>query len=226
MRSVLSMIALSGLLTSGAALAQDKKTEKGPDLPKCPVMAEDTISLNVRTTTPEGPVYFCCTECVDKYAKDHAKYADKVKTQREALAKLPHVQVADPVDGKPVDKSIVSSKGADKVYFASEANKKTYEASPDKYKGGLLNGYTYQTTCPMMGEAIDPAAYVDLADGTRVYLCCKKCAGKLSGEPEKYAKKLASMGIMLDMDKIEAAGAKGGDAKKEAPKDDKKPAKP
>lgn len=227
MRRSISILAFSGLLLSGMVFGQDKEKGKpaadAAELPKCAVMADDTIALNVKTNTPDGPVYFCCPECVDKYAKEPAKFADAVKTQRAALAKRPHVQVADPVDGKPVTKSVILTSGTDKVYFASEDNKKKYEAAPDKYKGGLLNGYTYQTTCPLMGEAIDPTAFVDLADGSRVYLCCKKCPSKLTADPAKYSKKLMAMGIMLDMDKINAEATKAGAAEK---KDEKKPTKP
>lgn len=221
MRSLLGILALSAFAYGGMAFAQDKGKAAGPELPHCPVMGEDSISLNTHTSTPDGPVYFCCSECVEKYTKDPAKYADKVAAQRAALAKLPHVQVSDPVDGKPIAKSVMLTKGTDKVYFATEDNKKKYEATPDKYKGGLLASYSYQTTCPIMGEAIDPAAYVDLADGSRVYMCCKKCAGKLTGDPASYAKKLAAVGIVVDVDKLNA-GAKKSEGKSE----EKKPSKP
>ena len=221
----ISIFALSSLMFSAIAFGQDKAkpAADSAELPKCAVMQDDTMTLNVRTTTADGPVYFCCPECVDKYAKDPAKYAENVKAQRAALAKRPHVQVADPVDGKPITKSVMLTSGTNKIYFASEDNKKKYEAAPDKYKGGLLNSYSYQTTCPMMGEPIDPTASVELADGTRVYLCCNKCAGKLSGDPAKYSKKLMAMGIMLDMDKINAEAAKAGAGEK---KEEKKSGQP
>jgi Cu(I)/Ag(I) efflux system membrane fusion protein len=48
---------------------------------------------------------------------------------------------------------------------------------------------TPQTTCPVMGGAIDPAVFVEY-DGMRVYFCCKGCDQKFREDPEKYLTKL------------------------------------
>ncbi|MCP3916595.1 MAG: hypothetical protein GY711_13645 [bacterium] len=37
-------------------------------------------------------------------------------------------------------------------------------------------------TCPMSGEAIDEAAYIEHA-GQKVYFCCSKCIDAASGDP-------------------------------------------
>lgn len=50
-----------------------------------------------------------------------------------------------------------------------------------------------QTTCPVMGGAIDKNLYVDYK-GKRIYVCCEGCLAKLRKNPEKYLKKLATMG--------------------------------
>lgn len=50
-----------------------------------------------------------------------------------------------------------------------------------------------QTTCPVMGGDINKNFYVDYK-GKRIYVCCEGCLGELKKNPEKYIKKLESMG--------------------------------
>jgi YHS domain-containing protein len=50
-----------------------------------------------------------------------------------------------------------------------------------------------QTTCPVMGEAINKSVYVDY-NGKRVYFCCGMCPATFKKDPETYIKKLESMG--------------------------------
>jgi YHS domain-containing protein len=50
-----------------------------------------------------------------------------------------------------------------------------------------------QTTCPVMGGAIDKNQYVDYK-GKRIYVCCPDCIDKVKKNPEKYIKKLEKMG--------------------------------
>jgi YHS domain-containing protein len=73
-----------------------------------------------------------------------------------------------------------------------------YEGDPIKYASALANSYTYQTKCPVMGEDIDPKSFATLANGTKIYFCCKGCDKKLFADPAKYAPKLAAQGITFD----------------------------
>ena len=54
-----------------------------------------------------------------------------------------------------------------------------------------------QTTCPVMGGAVNTNIFVD-ADGKRIYLCCNGCIDAVKKEPSKYIKKLEAEGITLD----------------------------
>jgi len=54
-----------------------------------------------------------------------------------------------------------------------------------------------QTTCPVMGNKIDKRYYVDY-QGRRVYFCCPDCPGKFKADPEKYLKKMADQGVVLE----------------------------
>jgi YHS domain-containing protein len=46
-----------------------------------------------------------------------------------------------------------------------------------------------QSTCPVMGGAIDKNVYVEYK-GKKVYFCCSDCKPKFEKEPEKYVSKL------------------------------------
>ena len=53
-----------------------------------------------------------------------------------------------------------------------------------------------QTTCPVMGGAIDKNQYVD-HDGKRVYICCAGCEAPLKKNPATYIQKLEAEGITV-----------------------------
>ena len=182
--------------------------ESSAELPLCPIMGEP-VDFSQKTDTPDGPVYFCCKSCIKKYKKNPAKYAAKVAAQRAALRKLPQVQVACPLTGKPINRDMYTMVDGKKVYFCCAGCKGKFEASPKKYAKKLAASYTYQTRCPVTSEEIDPGTFLDLPGGKRVYFCCKGCEAKLLKNPAKYAKKLADQGTIIDPDKIKSAG-KGG----------------
>ncbi len=46
-----------------------------------------------------------------------------------------------------------------------------------------------QTTCPVMGGAINKAIFTEYK-GKKVYFCCSPCEEKFEAEPEKYIAKL------------------------------------
>ena len=54
-----------------------------------------------------------------------------------------------------------------------------------------------QTTCPVMGGAINKDLFVD-HDGKRIYVCCQGCIAPIEQDPEKYISKLESEGVVLD----------------------------
>jgi YHS domain-containing protein len=54
-----------------------------------------------------------------------------------------------------------------------------------------------QTTCPVMGGAINKKIYRDY-QGKRVYFCCGGCVAAFAKDPEKYMKKLQEAGVTLE----------------------------
>jgi YHS domain-containing protein len=63
--------------------------------------------------------------------------------------------------------------------------KKTEPAAPE----GLTSVVTEQTTCPVMGGAINKSMFTEYK-GKKVYFCCAGCKEKFEKEPEKYVVKL------------------------------------
>jgi len=166
-------------------------------LPKCPVTGEP-INLAVSVPTDEGPVFFCCKDCVSKYQADPAKYATRVAVQRKALANRPEVQVTCPVSKEPVDQDVFIESHGKKVYFCCKGCINKYQADPAKYASALSNSYTYQTKCPVMGEDINPKAVTTTAQGMNIYFCCKGCDKKFFKDPQKYAPNLVAQGFTVN----------------------------
>ena len=54
-----------------------------------------------------------------------------------------------------------------------------------------------QTTCPIMGGAINKKLYVDY-QGKRIYVCCAGCINAVKKDFAKYTKELEAKGITLD----------------------------
>lgn len=54
-----------------------------------------------------------------------------------------------------------------------------------------------QSTCPVMGGAVNKSIYVD-HNGKRVYLCCNACVSTFKADPDKYVKQLADAGVQLE----------------------------
>ena len=168
--SLIAMLAVGAGLTVRLALAGDEAkygaADKPAVLPKCPVM-DEVIDFTASTKTDDGPVFFCCTGCIEKYNKTPEKFAEKVAEQRKALKDRAKVQVLCPISGNAVSlKSSIEHEGQ-KVFFCCNDCIPKYQADPSKYKSAMANSYTYQTKCPVMGEGIDPQSSTVLATGSR-----------------------------------------------------------
>ncbi len=82
------------------------------------------------------------------------------------------------------------------AYCASAAAQAGAPADTAKTAQPAAAAITLQTTCPVMGGAIDKSQYVD-HDGKRVYICCKGCAAPLKKDPATYIKKLEDAGVTV-----------------------------
>lgn len=203
-KSVMGCIAVLGLAAMPVWAQHEGHGDHGKmamspakELPMCPVMGEP-INLAVSVPTDEGPVFFCCKDCVSKYQANPAKYATKVAAQRKAMAARPKVQVTCPVSKEPVDQDVFVESNGKKVYFCCKGCVNKYQRDPSKYAAALANSYTYQTKCPVMGEEINPKAFTTAANGMNIYFCCKGCDKKFFADPAKYAPNLVAQGFTVN----------------------------
>lgn len=193
-------LGLVALLSPSASAEEDGAKEKA-ELPQCPVM-DEAIDPTLKLATDDGPVYFCCSGCVDKYQKNAAKYAERVASQREGLKDLPKVQVSCPVSDEPIDSEVYSEKDDEKVYFCCPRCKARYDEDPDKYATEIANSQTIQTKCPLSGQPISPDAFVEFTSGHRIYFCCNRCTTKMKADAASLVDTLRDKGIYIRPDKL------------------------
>jgi len=117
-------------------------------------------------------------------------------------------QTTCPIMGMPIKKSIFVDYEGKRVYFCTESCPAEFKKDPAKYIKQLeAAGVTLekspsatgkpQTTCPILGGAIDKKVFADYG-GKRVYFCCDGCPQKFKEDPAKYVKKLEDEGVVLE----------------------------
>ena len=67
--------------------------------------------------------------------------------------------------------------------------KKKSEPAPAAETEKAVSAAIQQTTCPVMGNAINKDLFTEYK-GKKVYFCCLGCEEKFEAEPEKYIAKL------------------------------------
>jgi len=67
--------------------------------------------------------------------------------------------------------------------------KATVKTAETSLAGQSAAAVAEQTTCPVMGGAIDKSIFVEYK-GKKVYFCCKACVDTFRANPEKYLAKL------------------------------------
>lgn len=176
-------LSVVAMLTSGAALAQEKPKPLGPAPttqpaesaaePLCPVMGEP-IDRRSYTYDRGKRVYFCCERCKGTFESEPDRYVEGVRKQSDALPTL-RVQVRCP-GGEPLEnRRVFVEEEEGRVYFCSERCKEHWERGDDKLTVSLHDrGYTYQVRCPCGGGEVDPAISRRYGSDT-VYFCCEGC---------------------------------------------------
>ncbi len=124
------------------------------------------------------------------------------QTQPEAArppAKAESKPALCPVMGdEPVNFAISVPSDAGPVYFCCTECVAKYQANPTKYaekvsaqRAALAGKAKVQTTCPVSGEPVKQDISIE-HEGKKINFCCKGCAAKFQGEPDKYKAKLAN----------------------------------
>ncbi|MEZ4387867.1 MAG: hypothetical protein R3D98_09870 [Candidatus Krumholzibacteriia bacterium] len=94
-----------------------------------------------------------------------------------------------PVGGGEIDPKVFVDVQGQRVYFCCPGCDGAYEKDPETYLAKIAaKGQTVasvQTVCPVSGEAIDPASFVEF-NGRRVFFCCDDCAPTFQADPATY----------------------------------------
>lgn len=179
--------AVQGVEKQDESKVKVKAEKKTAAVAMCPVM-DKAIDASVYSYYKNRRVYFCCEHCKETFAKEPAKYAERVEQQWAAMPRIRR-QVNCPVTGEPIKLAFYVEEPDMRIYFASEEAKKTWESwSPTKRKTRTPKMFTFQTKCVISGNDINPEVFRDL-NGTRVYFFCNNCAGEGEHAPKETAKK-------------------------------------
>lgn len=101
------------------------------------------------------------------------------------------------MEGGKINKALYVDADGKRVYVCCGGCIATIKKDPAKYikaiedKGEKVA--VLQTTCPVMGGAVNKDLYVD-ADGKRIYICCKGCEATVKKDPAKYIKVIEDKG--------------------------------
>ncbi|MCA9439658.1 MAG: hypothetical protein KC964_02545, partial [Candidatus Omnitrophica bacterium] len=182
----------------------------------CPV-SDKPIDPSVSFELAAGQkVYFCCGNCCAEFAKDPAKYADKVKEQgykfdfeakkevakaeapapEEKVAKFEGLPPCAVNPGSKVDftKFFLTEDGP--VYFCCGNCCAEFAKDPAKYAEGVEKQRAHlasltkiQVACPVSGKPVDPNVTKEF-DGQTIAFCCTNCCAEYSKDPAKFAKEL------------------------------------
>jgi YHS domain-containing protein len=110
------------------------------------------------------------------------------------------LQTICPVMGGAIDKNLYVDHDGKRVYICCKGCEAPLKKDPEKYIQKLeAEGITVarlQTTCPVMGGAIDKAIYVDHG-GKRIYVCCQGCVAVVRKDPAKYITSMEKSGVAL-----------------------------
>lgn len=110
------------------------------------------------------------------------------------------LQTTCPVMGGAIDKNLYVDHDGKRVYICCKGCEAPLKKDPAKYIQKLeAEGITVarlQTTCPVMGGAIDKKLYVDHG-GKRIYVCCQGCIAKIKEDPAKTIQSMEAAGVAL-----------------------------
>ncbi len=119
-------------------------------------------------------------------------------------------QTTCPVMGGAINQEIHADHKGKRVYFCCGMCPGTFKKNPEKYLKKMAaenivpetlpkatKAGKAQTTCPVMGGAINQEIHAD-HKGKRVYFCCDMCVGTFKKDPEHYLKVMAAKKIVVE----------------------------
>lgn len=159
----------------------------GPQPPlHCPATLEE-VKVPAITMVYGGATFgTCCGGCDTPFIKDPGGLIAKAAKASKTVGAFQF----DPISGlriEPAKAAAFSDHKAIRYFFASDAEKKSFDAAPAKYVGEIKSETYY---CPIMEQDTnfdEAASYADYK-GVRYFMCCASCVKKFRSDPTKYVK--------------------------------------
>lgn len=161
----------------------------GPQSPLCcPVTLEEVTGTPAITMEYGGALFgTCCGSCDAPFKADPKGLIGKAIEAHKTVGAFEY----DPVSGLRIDSNKAvdfSDYKAIRYYFATAAEKKSFDAKPAKYVSDVKSEAYF---CPIMKMALDSKDVGGFADynGVRYFLCCDNCTAKFRKNPAAYVAK-------------------------------------
>lgn len=159
-----------------------------PQLPlSCPITGDPIVKTTKSVEYNGAKFQFCCPGCDQQFIKNPAAAIAKSAN----VGKTVGVFLFDPISKQAInpEKAMGGSSdfGGIRFFFESEADKKAFDASPEKF--GILPK-SEVLYCAVSAEQVQGYAkasgYADY-QGVRYYFCCPSCDQPFAKNPAKYA---------------------------------------
>jgi YHS domain-containing protein len=132
----------------------------------------------------------CCAGCPEAFKADPAGALKSKRLENKTVG----TSLFDPVTGLRIEPKNAKGGSEDykgiRYYFASEENKKSFDADPKMYAAAAKKEVLY---CAVMGHAVKDYAsaggYVTVEE-TRYYVCCGSCLNVFKEKSKEIAAKV------------------------------------
>jgi YHS domain-containing protein len=173
------------------------------------VVTRGNFAIDSQMQLAGKPSLFTARGLADAESASRGELTDDEELVHPTTGPADIAQTHCPVMGGEINPEVYIEYKGVKVYFCCWGCDDKFLADPEKYIPKLPKsiqkriraadsaqpatqtsaGEVKQTTCPVMGDEIDPEVYTDYR-GVRVYFCCPPCIPKFQANPEKYIPKL------------------------------------
>ena len=117
------------------------------------------------------------------------------------------LQATCPVMGGAIDRKLYVDHEGQRIYVCCagciDAVKKDPAKALRKLEAAGVTVAKLQTTCPVMGGAINRKLYVD-HEGQRIYVCCAGCIDAVKKDPAAHVKAMQAKGVALEASPVAA----------------------
>jgi Cu(I)/Ag(I) efflux system membrane fusion protein len=176
------------------------KDEPGPcDVCGMPLVTAESLGYVARDDDANAPLLIPVTAALKtgKRAVAYVEIPDQEKPTYEGREVTLGARLGDyyVVESGLNEGEHVVTRGAFKLDAELQIRAKpSMMSNPDEKLSSHPSEIQAQTTCPIMGGAINKDVFTDY-NGMRIYFCCAGCDGEFKADPETYLAKMRAEGV-------------------------------